>query len=729
MKKAYIFLTIIILVLTSCATSKLSVPTTSAKIVWDSSTEYSAQTSFAVDELKMAFSKSFISYDEENPVWVIELAGLDSSLGEQAYSINVTGNKITIIGGDSRGLMYGSLEVAEHIRMYRDIAKVVPSEGRPFTLNRGIKFDIPLDMRTPSYGDAGTSARENIDDVWDIEFWHEYLDELARNRITVLSIWNLNPFPSMVKVPEYPDVALDDVLRTKVELADTYKKNATDMVRPENYNNYEVVKEMTIDEKIEFWQEVMQYAKDRGIDFCIFTWNIYTFGENGKYGITASMDNPITADYYRASVREMIKTYPLLKGIGVTAGENMGLDIGAEEVEKWLLSTFGAGIIDGLKNEDRDFTFYHRLHYSDYETVQKVWGDFPYKVQCTNASSRAHVLSYPLPQEIDENLLLLPEGKTLRYEYRIEDNYHLKFGDASYVREYVKNTLSDTRVDGFFMGVDGYITAREVTALKPQSPRELYIKQHWIEYFLFSRLSYDVNLSDERIEAVLSERYGFRDGTLMFNLLSEAGKAIPLQNQLLWFGSDTYCREVDFNDSGYYGINNAIKNNASLLEAKVLSIVETCNNYEDGIPTPEGYRSAFDIAEAQKTHALNALELIQELKKQKKVKEAADEFELFLEDQEAMAYLGLYYSNKNYATLYLRLYNNLQDKSYHDKAVECAKDSAFYYGRFAKVYSSRFTPETLGRVGKLDVNDVLTFVQKDISLVENWKIRPLRGNK
>ena len=36
---------------------------------------------------------------------------------------------------------------------------------------------------------------------------------MARHRYNLLSLWSLHPFPSMVRVPEYPDVALADVKR------------------------------------------------------------------------------------------------------------------------------------------------------------------------------------------------------------------------------------------------------------------------------------------------------------------------------------------------------------------------------------------------------------------------------------------------------------------------------------------------------------------------------------
>ena len=45
---------------------------------------------------------------------------------------------------------------------------------------------------------------------------------MARHRFNVLTLWNLHPFPSIVKVPEYPDIALEDVKRTTIPFDDTF---------------------------------------------------------------------------------------------------------------------------------------------------------------------------------------------------------------------------------------------------------------------------------------------------------------------------------------------------------------------------------------------------------------------------------------------------------------------------------------------------------------------------
>ena len=206
-------------------------------------------------------------------------------------------------------------------RQRRDVRRTGPGRGDPFghagrpqgatehapyIARRGIKFNIPLDARTPSYSDAGDAAQQNIPEMWSMDFWREFLDEMARHRFNVLTLWNLHPFPSMVKVPEYPDVALADVMRTTVKFDSSYSLSAKDMVRPAHLANLETLKKMTIEEKIEFWREVMQYAHDRGIEVYLFTWNIFVWGAEGKYGITSDQDNPTTIDYFRKSVRETL---------------------------------------------------------------------------------------------------------------------------------------------------------------------------------------------------------------------------------------------------------------------------------------------------------------------------------------------------------------------------------------------------------------------------------------
>ena len=121
--------------------------------------------------------------------------------------------ELMVLSLDSAGGMYGGLELAEQIRIL-GVDGVADTDRNPYMPLRGTKFNIPLDLRTPSYSDMSDSAQANIDTVWDFDFWRAYLDQLARDRYNMVSLWNLHPFPSMVKVPEYPDVALADARRS-----------------------------------------------------------------------------------------------------------------------------------------------------------------------------------------------------------------------------------------------------------------------------------------------------------------------------------------------------------------------------------------------------------------------------------------------------------------------------------------------------------------------------------
>src|SRR5579859_338279 len=318
--------------------------------------ESSPQVAFARAEIKKASD----SKDGTPPVeFIIDPVGLKP----QCYRIERAPGKINVIGGDANGAMYGGLDVAEAIRL-DTLTELKVGEHRPYIENRGIKFNITPDRRTPSYSDNSDSAQLNIPEMWSMDFWREYLDEMARHRYNVLTLWNLHPFPSVVKVPEYPDIALEDVWGQKEGSIDyRFSMNSNAMSRPFELGNVEVIKKMTIDEKISFWREVMKYARDRGVDVYWFTWNIFVWGTEGKHGLTEDGNNPRTIAYFRASVRETVKTYPLLAGIGITAGESMSSARGPFDHEAWLWKTYGEGTRDALKDEpNRPFRLIHRYH-------------------------------------------------------------------------------------------------------------------------------------------------------------------------------------------------------------------------------------------------------------------------------------------------------------------------------------------------------------------------------
>ena len=434
-----------------------------------------------------------------------------SNVSAQAYSIRkldaIGGPTYVVLAADPVGAMYGGLDLAEAVRL-GTLASVKDSDHSPFIANRGIKFNVPLDVRTPSYSDAGDSAQQNIPEVWDIAFWHEFLDELARQRYNVLSLWNLHPFPSMVRVPEYPNVALADVMRTTEKFDSSYDLTGRDMVRPALLAHLEVVKKMTIEQKIRFWRKVMDYAHDRGISVYLFTWNIFVWGTDGKYGITSAQDNPITIDYFRKSVTATLLTYPQLAGIGITAGENMQNLNGEFSKENWLLDTYGKGIEDVDKAQpDRKVLLIHRMNQANLKDIIADWKGYPNAFELSYKYSAAHMYSLTNPPFAGRDLVDMPAEMRTWMTIRNDDIYSFRWGDPDFARAYLRGLPGPKILAGFYMGPDGYTWGREFISTEPDSPRQLVIKKQWYSFMLWGRLSYDPSLPDALFERTLAIRF------------------------------------------------------------------------------------------------------------------------------------------------------------------------------------------------------------------------------
>ena len=96
---------------------------------------------------------------------------------------------------------------------------------------------------------------------------------------------------------------------------------------------------------------------------------------DGKYGITDKLENPVTTDYFRKSIKQMVLTYPDLAGIGLTTGENM-YDYTAKQKEEWAFATYGQGVLDALKEQPgRKINLIHRQHQTQAKEISEIFDD------------------------------------------------------------------------------------------------------------------------------------------------------------------------------------------------------------------------------------------------------------------------------------------------------------------------------------------------------------------
>jgi hypothetical protein len=653
---------------------------------------------------------------------VAETLGVDplkTAAIAQSYAIRrqSSAGRITyaVLAADPVGAMYGGLDLAEAVRL-GTLSSLTNSDHTPFIAQRGIKFNIPLDARTPSYSDASDSAQQNIAEVWDMGFWHEYMDELARQRFNVLSLWNLHPFPSMVKVPEYPDVALADVMRTTEKFDSSYDLTGKDMVRPALLAHLEVVKKMTIEQKIAFWREVMDYAHDRGISVYVYTWNIFVWGADGKYGITAAQDNPITIDYFRKSVRAMLVTYPRLAGIGMTAGENMQNLQGDYSKENWLSKTYGAGVEDVRKLQpERSINLIHRMNQANLNQVLPPWMDYPKPFDLSYKYSAAHMYSLAAPPFAKRDLVDMPSSLRSWMELRNDDIYSFRWGDPVYARAYLRALPGPDVMAGFNMGPDGYTWGREFIGTEPESPRQLVVNKQWYSFMLWGRLSYDPSLPDALFERTLAVRYPEAPADKLFAASEASSKVIPEINRFFWAsgGNDlAWFPEACLSHPRHHGFYTVkdFKNGATTPGSDMMNIREYTSAVLQSAPatgiTPP------QVADQLRADATQALKLLDAMPSPGSDKE----LRLTLGDLRAMAYLGEYYADKIMGATELASYGATHDAQRRASSVRYLQSAVEDWKQYAAIATRQYRPQLLTRVGYVDLNELTAKVEHDVQI-------------
>jgi hypothetical protein len=693
----------------------------------------SAHVEYAISEIRTAIN--CISFPDK--VYINFLK--DPELEKQAFKIAKSRDGILIAGGDETGLMYGGLELAEDIRINGALPDLSePIQQAPFIKQRGLKFNIPLDIRTPSYQDAGDSAQNNILEMWNFDFWKAYFDRMAKNRYNVLTLWNPHPFPSMIKLQKYPDIALEDVCGTTFPLDKDRTDESTAQfiagcgVSQQVLDHLTVLKKMSMDEKIEFWRKVMRYAKNRGVEIYFITWNIklnsvappgwyreqqLKMGNEGKYGINNDQENPRTIAYLRESVREFLLTYPDVAGIGVTAGENMEDRNDEYDREKWLWKTYGEGIMDAKKQQpQRDVKFIHRFWQSG---VDRIVNDFaskyPDSFDLSFKYARARMYATPAPRWADEYIGEIRKyGLKSWWNIRNDDIFFFRWGDADYASAFIKNLPPQDVTAGYFMGSDGYVWGREFTSKHPQSPRELEIDKHWYNFMLWGRMGYNPDLKKETIHGLLSLHYPGIDVDRLSDAWTAASRIPSLVTQFHWHDWDYRwavegCLDLP---KGFHTIEDFITN-PSMEGAGILTIPEYVNLSKEK-------KSINGITPLQIADNLDSLadDVITYIAAQQAgLGKVSDSFDELIYDLKAWAFMGKYYADKIRGAYYLYAFKQGLGQENREKSIYALQEALAMWKEYANAATRNYEPQFLAKTRTVDWQALTEDVKKDIELV------------
>jgi len=638
--------------------------------------------------------------------------------------------RVWAIGHDSAGAMYAALELAEVARIDGTLERVRDRQVGPAIAKRGIKFNIPLDARTPSYSDDSTSGQANIPVMWDMAFWTRFLDEMARHRYNVLSLWSLGPFPSLVQIPEYPATALADVKRKTGALFDATNqgRNMFDPSWP-----LETVATMTIDEKIAFWRGVMAYARDRGIDVTVFTWNIFVYGTEGTaYGLTTDPRNAATTDYVRRATAALFDTYPLLTAIGITSGENMGgLDDAGKE--RWMWEAYGLGVSDAIAHAadpkhpaytpGRAITLIHRAHQADLKAIVETFKALPGSDRDRGAStlafsfkySQAHMHSSTAPKFIFQNGWYdsMPAGKQTWLEVRNDDLYYQRWGDPDFVRAYWTQLPQPQKIAGFMMGPDGYTWGRDFVSTHPSTPGRLVIEKQWYWFLLWGRLAYEPSLPNVRFQEILEARFP-RAGGPIFEGLASTSKILPLLNRFYWGYFDfQWYPEGSWSQAGFVGVRDFIAPTFPPMredEDGETPRIQSVKAFVAG-EAPAGRLTPLDVADRLDRFATAGVQRIEAV-------QAAPGSELAetVSDIRAMAALGRYYAAKIRGAVDLARYETTKDAQAHARARVALQASAGHWREYARLWRAQNSGNVFTRLGPtfVDMTAIQASVDKDI---------------
>lgn len=606
-----------------------------------------------------------------NKIVTSQGGAIPTGLGEQAYALQTTSksqNSYWVLGGDANGAMYGGFQIAENIS-FNGFAGTYNNQEAPAIKRRGIKLNLPLDAVSTTYGKTKTSAKiAAIPNVWDMTFWETWFDEMARNRYNLISVWSNHPFTSMIKMVDYPDVAIQNVTGL-----DSYSKK------------------MTIDEKIVFWKKVMAYAHSRGFEFFLFNWNIWNDGANGKYGITddkakAATSQP-TIDYTRKCMSTLWETYPDLDGFGITQGEHMS-DVDKDN-ELFLAKTFGLGTVDYARNNPkRKIRLIHRWHLANFAEIKANFAELlklpNITFEMSYKYSLAHMYSAALPQRMTElhTKPLKEYNLKSHLTVRNDDFFYHNWGDPDFARAYVNGMINQGDwFAGFYMGSDGFTPSRTFFSKNSVTQGQLEIQRQWYMFKLWGRLSYNPSTPDAVFKNIMATKYPTVSSEKLFTAWQKASRGLTTVGDLITgtLGRDNQwwpeaCQSNDaFLTAEDFGNANASK--GSLLA----NIAETASN------NLGGKRSSYSVADQIEADAKAALSYVNTIKV-----EANTELGVTINNVKVLSYLAGYYACKIRGATYLKA----EDKGNAKKSLGTAY---CWWMNYANLMDSMYTGMTMAR--------------------------------
>ncbi len=539
---------------------------------------------------------------------------LSTSLKPEAFRIRASPSGYAVTGGDARGVMYGALELAAQLEAN---GSARDTDVQPSLALRALKFNVPL----PGTGYLSEEDLANNQWFWSLDYWRKFLDMAARNRYNAITFWSAHPYDRMVRIPKYPE--------------------ATNLPAAE------------LDRNIAFFRQLFQMAADRGIDTYLVTWNIHVsraFAERHQLP-NAAFDSPLVRDYQREAIKALFATYPMLTGLGTTAGERME-PLTAKQKMDWIADTYFAA----LKQLGRSVPFILRYWQADPGALSAMLDSvkYPGPVYLDIKVNGEHMYSSVKPHVLDPKWVALAHGRyKLLWHLRNDDLYILRWGDPEFVRDTIRNLAGPDAagfVEGSEIDVPG-VDRIHTEAAKAHLDWQYKFEKHWFRYMLWGRLGYNAAEPETTWRDQFRQRFGAA-GDDVYEAMHQAGKISPLITSYHWnyMNGDWYPEgSIGSWNTAYEQARVNYRRAAMYHDIRTYIFNNTIGDEMANIPEfVAGVKSKtvgpLEVADRLQQYGSSALQLL--ARARPKVERGAKEFECTALDLTAWGNLGVYYAEK-----------------------------------------------------------------------------------
>jgi len=622
---------------------------------------------------------------------------VSNDLKPEAFRIRAGDGGYAITGGDARGAMYGALDFAEQLEL---TGKVRDKEEQPALAVRALKFNVPL----PGTGYLSEEDLANNQWFWSLDYWRKFLDMAARNRYNAITFWSAHPYGRMVRVPKYPE--------------------ATDVPAAE------------LDRNIAFFRQLFQLAADRGLDTYLVTWNIHVsraFAES-HHVPAAGFDSPLIRDYQREAIQALFATYPMLTGLGTTAGERMDVMTVKQKMD-WIADTYLAALKQ-VGRVGRTVPFILRYWQAEPEALAAMLksADYPGPVYLDIKFNGEHMYSSAEPHVLDPKWVALAHGRyRLLWHLRNDDLFILRWGDPDFVRETVRHMSGpDTAgfVEGSEVDVPGVDRIHTQTA-KQHLDWQYTFEKHWFRYMLWGRVGYFPAEPDSTWREHFQRRFGAA-GDDVYEALHQSSKIAPLITSYHWnyMNGDWYPEgsigswntsfeqpRVNYRRAAmYHDVRTYIFNNT--IGGEMANIPEFLAGSKGGVKKT----GPLEVADRLEEYGTRALQLAARARGH--VERGAKEFACTDADLVAYGNLGAYYAAKLRGAAHLARFLFGAGGQEQQEAVRHLELALKAWRGVVAATENHYLPHEVWLFGQFDWKRYLPDVEADIQIAREAK--PLR---